>query len=78
MLVFVVERVMENVMTCSIVQQIEVSTETSDRDQEKLSVVGLFLRLCLFARFMVHSYFPTVKHRTGDEILCGTTEWTEE
>lgn len=69
---------MENVMTCSIVQQIEISTETTDRDQENPSVVGLSLRLCLFARFMVHSYFPAVKHKTGDEILCGTTEWSEE
>ena len=46
---FVVERVMENGMTCSIVQQIEVS-DFGPRPS-KPSVVGPFLRLCLFARF---------------------------
>ncbi len=64
---FVVERVMENGMTCSIVQQIEVSTETSDRDQANrlwwvCSFVSAFLHV-----FMGHSYFPAGKHRTGDE-----------
>jgi hypothetical protein len=52
LLVFVVERVMENVMTCSIVQQIEGSTKTSEvRTETKKNRLWW---VCFFVSVFLH------------------------